>query len=156
MVSVAAPLAPQAIVVQPPPSDMEPSAADSAPTKADAGRATNLPQPNATPRRVEPQSLSTPSVVWVFAAWLVGVAFAHLPLVIGLCQLARLRRGASRVRETSWLSLLGDLHAGLGLWRSVALWRTTRTTMPLTWGALRPAVLIPADADDWSSERRRM
>jgi len=156
MVSVAAPPAPQAIAVQPSPSDVEPSAADSAPTKADASRAKNLPPPISAPAGVEPQSLGTPWVVWVFAAWLIGVAFTLLPLLVGLCQLARLRRGSSRVREPSWLSLLGDLRARLGLWRWVALWRTTRTTMPLTWGALRPAVLIPAAADDWSSERRRM
>src|SRR5204862_5072312 len=43
----------------------------------------------------------------------------------------------------------------LGLARHVRLRQASGPAMPMTWGIRRPTILIPADADEWSAERRR-
>src|SRR6185503_13599152 len=44
----------------------------------------------------------------------------------------------------------------LGVRQPVRLERSAQATMPLTWGAWRPILLLPAEADNWSPARRRM
>jgi TonB family protein len=41
----------------------------------------------------------------------------------------------------------------LGIRRPVTIKQSDRTTIPLTWGVLRPIILLPADADDWTPDR---
>ena len=49
---------------------------------------------------------------------------------------------------------LAKLVEQLGLKRRVTLLRS-EAGMPLTWGIVRPQVLIPADAENWSSAQQR-
>ena len=44
----------------------------------------------------------------------------------------------------------------LRLRRPVRLLQSADNPMPLTWGWWRPVVLLPADAANWPSERRRI
>jgi TonB family protein len=48
------------------------------------------------------------------------------------------------------------LARAIGIRRDVALLEVPRGAMPLTFGVLRPAVFLPADAPEWSEDRRRM
>jgi hypothetical protein len=53
---------------------------------------------------------------------------------------------------------LGDARAALGIRRRVRLLRTPAQSgvgTPLTWGTLRPTVLVPAEAASWPPEHRR-
>lgn len=88
--------------------------------------------------------------------WLVGVAVAGLVPLIGLAQVFRLRRGATRIEDESWLALLDDVSRELRILRPVRLLKSPRTKMPLTWGVIRPVVLVPDEAESWSGSRRRM
>src|SRR5262249_6898672 len=38
----------------------------------------------------------------------------------------------------------------------IAFLRSARATMPMAWGIVNPAVLMPADADDWPTDRLRI
>ena len=53
-------------------------------------------------------------------------------------------------------SLFPALARLLGLQREVALLEFPRGGMPLSFGVLHPAVFLPADAREWSEERRRV
>ena len=35
----------------------------------------------------------------------------------------------------------------------VDLYQSKRSTLPMTWGVLRPAINVPYEADDWDDER---
>jgi TonB family protein len=48
------------------------------------------------------------------------------------------------------------LAQALGIRRRVSLLETTEGAMPLSFGVVRPAVLLPADAAEWSEDRRRV
>ena len=54
-----------------------------------------------------------------------------------------------------WLSLTQRLANRLGVTRPLILLRGERLAVPVTWGIVYPAVLLPQDADSWSEERRR-
>jgi TonB family protein len=49
-----------------------------------------------------------------------------------------------------------ELAAALGVSRRVELKVGEGSTMPMTWGFLRPNLLLPASSNEWTSQRRRM
>src|SRR5947207_541954 len=91
----------------------------------------------------------------IFPVWLSGVAAVLILLAVGLARIAWLDRITTPVRDERWLLLVEELSLELGLARHVRLRRASGPAMPMTWGIRRPTILIPADADEWSAERRR-
>ncbi|MFA9477994.1 M56 family metallopeptidase [Phycisphaerales bacterium AB-hyl4] len=98
---------------------------------------------------------------WV---WLGGVCVALLPIVVGGAVLWWIERTAEPIVGGSWLRLLEQSQRELGLRRRVALLRSDRHAMPMTWGGLpsmlrHPAgvakVLVPTHAYHWTPARRR-
>jgi carboxyl-terminal processing protease len=85
--------------------------------------------------------------------WLTGVLLAALPLAVGAASLARLRAHACRVEDGPMADLLRQLTAAQGLRRHVLLLQSDRRSMPMTWGLLRPVILLPRGAETWPPER---
>lgn len=101
-----------------------------------------------------PDGLSLATVL--LAVWAAGALVVLARLVRGLFAVRRLARGAQVVDDPAWTDLLERLGRAVGVRRPVMLLRSADAAMPLTWGALRPTVLLPAGADAWSPERRRV
>ncbi len=91
----------------------------------------------------------------VFPIWLGGVGAVLLLLAVGMARIMWLDRVTRRVEDESWLILVEELSLELGLTRHVRLLQSHGPAMPMTWGIRRPAILLPAEADEWSAERRR-
>ena len=51
--------------------------------------------------------------------------------------------------------MVGELAAKLGLSRRVTLLEIRDSVVPMTWGVVRPVVLLPSESREWSHERRR-
>lgn len=92
----------------------------------------------------------------IVAAWLLGALAVLARLAAGRWGAARLGRQAEPVADPAWTGLLRGLSRELGLARPVRLLRGGGATMPMTWGTLHPAILLPAEADAWPEERRRV
>jgi len=90
------------------------------------------------------------------AAWLAGFALVFLRTATGVAGLWRLERGSRLETSLSWLDLLRRLASGLGLRRRVALLKSHRRRMPMTWGVMRPRLLLPEVSEAWPAERRRV
>ena len=90
--------------------------------------------------------------IWILPLWAAGAALSLAPVAMGLVSLRRLRGASRRVADGPWASLLERLSAELGLKRRVALLRSSRRSMPMAWGLVRPKLLIPGEADVWSAE----
>lgn len=92
-----------------------------------------------------------------FAGYLAGVLAALVPTAIAL---ARARRTLSRSRsldeDPSWTAALADATRHVGVRPSVRMFRSREIGVPMTWGLLRPVILLPAAADVWTSHERRM
>jgi beta-lactamase regulating signal transducer with metallopeptidase domain len=89
-------------------------------------------------------------------AWATGMALVLARMLAGWWSLRRLARRSSVVTDEAWTGLLRDLRWMMDVDRPVTLLRGGEATMPMTWGIRRPAILLPAEADAWPEERRRV
>ena len=100
-------------------------------------------------------SLAVPWAFWLTAAWGVGVAVVLVPLLIARARLRRIvRRPEGRTMGT-WPTrcpVLGDRSLTS---RRVVMLRGDETASPMTWGVLRPVILLPAGVESWPRERLR-
>src|SRR6266699_3550598 len=87
--------------------------------------------------------------------WFAGAIVVLLRLAIGTWKVGQLARDGARVEDGMWLSLTQRLANRLGVTRPLILLRGERLAVPVTWGIVYPAVLLPQDSDSWSEERRR-
>lgn len=86
--------------------------------------------------------------------WLVGGIALLARMVVGMAAVARLARRATEIVDGPWHTLTRYLTATLHIGRPIRLLRSDRLSVPVTWGVRRPTLLLPAEADDWSVERR--
>ncbi|MGH7134707.1 MAG: M56 family metallopeptidase, partial [Pirellulales bacterium] len=93
--------------------------------------------------------------VGLAALWFVGAVVALAPLVFGLARTFVLRRKARPIDDARWTSLLDELRQRLALARQVGLYESDAALMPMTWGVLRPVVMLPRQAQDWPDRLRR-
>jgi len=91
----------------------------------------------------------------VFPVWLGGVGAVLILLAVGMARIMWLDRATRPVEDEAWLILVDELSLELGLTRHVRLLRAKGPAMPMTWGIRRPAILLPAEADNWTAEWRR-
>ncbi len=124
-----------------------------------AGPAGRLPsRPTAaspTQPSVPSRGVLTPSWWWLWAAWLAGAVTVLSAPIAGRIALRRWAREAEPIVGDDWTALLRDLSARLGLTRRIALLRSARAAMPMTWGRIRPVVLLPAESESWNGDRRK-
>ena len=88
--------------------------------------------------------------------WIAGVGLNLLMLGVGLTRLMRIARRAGRIESGRWVALAHDISRSLRLRRAVPLLHSDDPALLVTWGLLRPNVLLPATAFDWSDERARI
>ncbi|HWX18698.1 MAG TPA: M56 family metallopeptidase [Candidatus Binatia bacterium] len=124
----------------------------SASPRADTSRANQLPTGS--------QHLTTHfNLGWFGPA--LGIWMSGVGLLLGLVTFGRLRLWALRRRAgpfciPEWAPLLRALCDELQIRRQVALLQSYDEVMPVTWGWWRPVILLPAEAEEWPAERRRV
>jgi HEAT repeat protein/beta-lactamase regulating signal transducer with metallopeptidase domain len=125
------------------------------PPPVSAGTATNA----SAPREGASLSLLLQNVSWpsaLLTLWAIGAGAVLVRLATGLLGVQWLSRHTERVTDAPWLPLARTLASGLGLSPRITFLRSGKAAMPMAWGILRPAVLMPADADTWPSDRLRI
>ncbi len=95
-------------------------------------------------------------VAFGFGIWALGAGLVLLYPMVGRIQLGKIAGNAGALNTAEWTALLAETSELLGLRRRVALWQARINVMPLTWGWLRPKVLMPVEAEQWPAERRRI
>jgi beta-lactamase regulating signal transducer with metallopeptidase domain len=94
--------------------------------------------------------------VSALAAWLSVMVIMLFSIWMGRLRLRSIQRTAQPPSNSDWLPLLHLLRRELDLGRQVTLLQSAEDVMPVTWGWWRPVILLPAQADQWSPERRRI
>jgi beta-lactamase regulating signal transducer with metallopeptidase domain len=120
-----------------------------------------LPLPILAPESAAPAG--APAVEATGGGWsaflIIYAAVAALlvaRLLVARLALAHLWRKAAPPRDAAWAGMLAEARARLALERPVALRIADGAVMPMTWGSLRPAILLPAEALAWPEELRRI
>jgi bla regulator protein blaR1 len=86
----------------------------------------------------------------LWAIWSAGALLCLLPVLAGTWQVRALRRsGSSSARGDA---LLRTLSAQAGLRRSIAVRMHESILGPMTYGTLRPVILLPLDTERWSDD----
>jgi beta-lactamase regulating signal transducer with metallopeptidase domain len=107
---------------------------------------------------------ATDSVAFAWQAAAILYALVTYALVTGLL-LCRVLLGQLALRclwqaaapaPDRWAKQVAAMTCTIGMERAVELRFAPDRTMPMTWGTLRPKILLPADAHCWSAERSRM
>jgi beta-lactamase regulating signal transducer with metallopeptidase domain len=86
--------------------------------------------------------------------WIAGVLVVLARLAFGTAHVWWIARRATP--DPVWAPLGRDLAWSLGIDRQVTFLSGDEDAMPMAWGLVRPRVLLPAEADDWPLERRRV
>ncbi len=102
------------------------------------------------PGRPVPRSHTIP----LAAIWIAGIAAVLLHFAWSRIGLLRLRRQAIPARE-SLAGLARCLRGRMGLRKPVEVLEIETLTTPVTWGILRPVILIPSVAAEGDPERLR-
>jgi beta-lactamase regulating signal transducer with metallopeptidase domain len=100
--------------------------------------------------------LSATALVLAVTIWLIGAGLGLASVLAGWIQLSRLARTGRLLHADDWMLLLEKARDRLRLRRPVRLLQSSDNPMPLTWGWWRPVILLPAEAANWPSERRRI
>jgi TonB family protein len=89
----------------------------------------------------------------VLVAWAAGALAGLLQMLLAAVAVARVRHSTTPFGDADYCR---QLAWSLGIRRGVEVLQAAPGTMPMTFGILRSAILMPADATGWSDERRRV
>jgi beta-lactamase regulating signal transducer with metallopeptidase domain len=90
-----------------------------------------------------------------FVIWAISAVLTLGGLLTGLVRLALLRRRCAPVTGR-WRELTDDLSSECGVARHVTLLQSTDPSLLVTYGVLRPGIILPARASHWTDDRRRI
>jgi TonB family protein len=124
------------------------SAIDARPAATPAPPGEPLTSASVTPQPTEPETVSL-----LVLAWLAGVLVAVGSVIAGLVRVGRVAARAEPVEDGRWLQILDTVAERYGLRREIAIARTESADLLATWGILRPQVLLPHHAEDWTLDR---
>jgi bla regulator protein BlaR1 len=83
-----------------------------------------------------------------------GVLVVLLPTVVFSTRARRRIGRSAEVTDAGWLRILENTRAALGVARPVRLYVDERAAVPMTWGIIRPIVVLPLAALEWSESQR--
>lgn len=89
-------------------------------------------------------------LAWI---WLIGVIPGLALLLAGVRRLVRLAATARRIEAGPWFTSAAAIGHEYGFTRAVTLLEAQGSNLLITWGIVRPTVLLPAAARDWPADR---
>ncbi|MEM7384992.1 MAG: M56 family metallopeptidase [Verrucomicrobiota bacterium] len=97
-------------------------------------------------------SLPWPKIA--FGLWIAVVVTILGYRMIGWLGLSRMRKRSAPETDPAWLSSLSAMKKRLGLRQRIALRRSQELSAPITFGVIRPVVLLPASPTSWDEKRK--
>lgn len=123
---------------------------------------TSSPQPQsssdtgATPASAPARGLSVTSLQVVAAVWITGAACGLGTVLLGMWRIRRLSVRARVLTHGRWRDQADDIEREYGIQPQVRLMQSDHPTMLVTWGTIRPRILLPFAADRWADDRIRI
>ncbi len=128
---------------------------ESAPVEQGTPVANNAPATGVQSTGPVASAIEWPTISVLGMLWLLGAGVVLMRLAFGTWQVGRLAKHGDRVDDGEWLSLTQRIAKRLGITRPLTLLRGDSLAVPVTWGVVYPAVLLPPESNEWPEERRR-
>lgn len=136
------------------------SSGDTGLSEASAGPAED-PTVGAVSRATGARESSTSGIArvtpieWLFVIWGLGVIFFLGRLGYGAILARRVLSGAAPLDSPDWTHPLIEAADRLAVARLPLLLTNENVQMPVVCGIVKPAIVVPAEARDWTDRRRR-
>ena len=85
--------------------------------------------------------------------WSTGLLFLLTRIFLGLYGAHRLTRQGKKILSFSWQKLMEKLLKSLSLKRKISLFRHSRIKFPLTWGVIKPVIIMPDESRKWTRDQ---
>ena len=111
----------------------------------------------ATPVTVEPAPPDQPIppiLPILLGIWGIVAGLLAVRLLIGALAVRRIVRRAQPLDDARWQTPLYEIADRLGLDAAPRVLRSSDVKMPFAAGLLSPTIVLPAESDDWSADRR--
>ena len=94
---------------------------------------------------------------WIIGFWALGAGVVTFRLFLGLVRMAAIAKKSRPVCDETWAASVAEIAKSFRIRRPIRLLHSPDpAAMPLTWGILRPTILLPAGSSAWTPERRRI
>lgn len=90
----------------------------------------------------------------LLAAWALGVLFLLGRYAVGHVRVRGIARRATTVTDEAWLQIADRAGRLLEVRAPVDIRRSSEVAMPFACGLVSPVIVLPANADEWTQERR--
>ena len=87
--------------------------------------------------------------------WGIGIVLLSMHLFIGRIVLFYISKGATNVVSGDWLHLTNNIQYRTKIARPVSVLQCSRISSPVTCGTIWPKILLPANADQWTTEQKK-
>ena len=92
----------------------------------------------------------------LFAIWALGLLLVAGRMLVGVIAVQWMARRSDRVLDAPWMKMAIELASEVGVTSNITFLRSERAAMPMACGVLRPAVMMPKEADVWPADRLRI
>ena len=113
--------------------------------------ATTVPDVSSAPLAVEP-SVGSAAVDWPFWGYAGPAALLFLLTLIALARLFVLKARATVLVDAPWLTALARAQHRMGFKHGTALLTSNELPSPISWGVVRPVILLNAEAAESHAE----
>jgi beta-lactamase regulating signal transducer with metallopeptidase domain len=110
----------------------------------------------ATPDATGRPATSADRAAILLTIWIAGVLLNLSGLMVGFWRLSRTAMRATVVHDGPWVDAVRSLSEHFDLRTPVRLLQGDRPALLVTWGVLRPKVMLPVDAPSWGADRIRV
>ncbi len=121
-----------------------------------ASRGTVADSPNAG-MRAEQTSVAPVAHISIgtalFALWAIGAVGSLGIVLLSLGRIARLERSTAPIYDRRITRIAEGVAQHMGIARQVRFVESQSSRMPMTWGAFKPTVLLPASSHEWETDR---
>ena len=86
--------------------------------------------------------------------WSVGLFVLISRILIGLFGAHRLTSQGQIISGSSWRQLLNHFLESISIKRKISLFSHKNVNIPLTWGVIKPVVILPPESRNWTQDQR--
>jgi len=90
----------------------------------------------------------------IMAIWSAGLIVLLSRIIIGLFGVHRLTRQGQKISASSWRQLLNHFLKSISIKRKIGLFSHKNVNIPLTWGVIKPVVILPTESKNWTQDQR--